>query len=93
MLRETGASMDETEGVVGQLRSIAGVELAVFLKEYGPEEIKVSLRSKKYVDVAKFSSDFNGGGHERAAGFTLRCPIAEAFDRVREYVNNMPEMK
>lgn len=93
MLRETGASMDETEGVVGQLRSIAGVELAVFLKEYGPEEIKVSLRSKKYVDVAKFSSDFNGGGHERAAGFTLRCPIAEAFDRVKEYVNNMPEMK
>ncbi len=93
MLEETGASMDETEGVVGQLRSIAGVELAVFMKEYGPEEIKVSLRSKKYVDVAEMSSHFGGGGHERAAGFTLRCSMSEAFDRVKEYVMNMAEMK
>ncbi len=93
MLRETGASMDETEGVVGRLRSISGVELAVFMKEYGPDEIKVSLRSKKAVNVADMASLFDGGGHQRAAGFTLRCSIGEAFDRVKEHITSqIPEM-
>lgn len=94
MLKETGASMDETEGVAPQLRSIEGVEVAVFMKEYAPDEIKVSLRSKKFVDVAKMASYFKGGGHQRAAGFTLYCPITEAFARVRDYINdNIPELK
>ena len=46
MLRETGASMDETEGMVDLLRSITGVEIAVFVKEEEKEKIRVSFRAK-----------------------------------------------
>ena len=34
-------------------------------------EIKISLRSKNYVDVSHIAQVFNGGGHVRAAGLTV----------------------
>lgn len=88
MLKETNALMDETENVVQKLRSISGVEVAGFIKENGENDVKVSLRSKKYVDVAAIAAEFGGGGHCRAAGFSLNCTMTEAFDRVTEKITD-----
>ncbi len=77
MLEETGAGMDETEGVVSEIRSISGIEISVFLKEYSPDEIKVSMRAKSYADVARIAVEFAGGGHTRAAGFTGKGSLEE----------------
>ncbi len=82
MLKETGAMMEETENVVQQLRSMKGVEVAVFLKEIDRETVKVSMRSKQKVDVSAISAEFNGGGHIRAAGCTLHCNIEEAIKKL-----------
>ncbi|MDR1247592.1 MAG: bifunctional oligoribonuclease/PAP phosphatase NrnA [Clostridiales Family XIII bacterium] len=71
MLKETGGRLDETDGVTESLRDIRGVEVACLLKEKTAHTIKVSLRSKKDVDVAAFSEKNGGGGHTKAAGFTL----------------------
>lgn len=60
----------DTEGVVNLARDIAGVETALFLKEKEPNVVKVSLRSKAYVDVCAVAKEFGGGGHIRAAGCT-----------------------
>ena len=78
MLKETGALMEETENVVQILRSIAGVEVAVFLKEINSNLVKVSMRSKTKVDVAEIASEFSGGGHSRAAGCTFNATIEDA---------------
>lgn len=77
MLEETGAGMDETEGIASTLRSIKGVEISVFLKEYAADEIKVSMRAKTYADVAQVAVEFDGGGHTKAAGFTGRGSMEE----------------
>ncbi|MBQ2746919.1 MAG: bifunctional oligoribonuclease/PAP phosphatase NrnA [Firmicutes bacterium] len=79
MLKECGAVMNDAEGVVDTLRSIKGVEIAVFLKELAENEIKVSMRAKSYANVAVIASEFGGGGHIRAAGCTLRMPAEEAL--------------
>lgn len=84
MLKETGASMDETEGAVQRLRSIRGVEVAAFLKEEAEGHVKASFRSKKHVDVAEIASSFGGGGHIRAAG----CTIYESLDNACDLVKN-----
>ena len=84
MLAETGALMDETEGVVEELRSIGGVEAAAFLKEVAEDRIKVSMRSKSRVNVADIAHSLGGGGHARAAGFTLHCTLTEAFEMITE---------
>lgn len=61
---------DDTEGIVNYARNIEGVEVGILFKEYKPNEYKVSLRSKKYIDVGSIAKGFGGGGHARAAGFT-----------------------
>ena len=92
MLKETGARSDETEGIVQKLRSIAGVEVAALMKETDDGRIKVSMRSKKYVDVAEIAAEFSGGGHVRAAGCTFYCGLTEAFDKLKEKITDSLEI-
>ncbi len=67
-----GVTGRELGGIVEQLRLTDGVEVAIFLYQTGEEEYKVSLRSKKKIDVAAIATQFGGGGHVRAAGYTLQ---------------------
>lgn len=76
MLDNAGAKMEDAEGIISFVRDIDSVEVAVLLKEFKDNEIKIGLRSKKYVDVAAICAAFNGGGHIRAAG----CTIHENID-------------
>lgn len=68
----------DTEGIVNMARDIAGIEVAVFLKEKESNVIKVSLRSKSYVDVCAIAKGFGGGGHIRAAGCTITAGLEQA---------------
>lgn len=85
-LTNTGATIDEAEGIVESLRSIRGVEVAIFLKETREGNVKVSMRAKKDFNVAKFSAKFGGGGHVKAAGFTMNGPIEKCIDTITEEI-------
>jgi len=74
-LKDLSTASDDTEGVVNYMRNIEGVEVGVFFKEADTEAFKVSLRSKKLVDVGAIAKEFGGGGHERAAGFSFQGPL------------------
>ncbi|TGE35302.1 bifunctional oligoribonuclease/PAP phosphatase NrnA [Desulfosporosinus fructosivorans] len=76
--QKSGAEQEMSEGLVNHARSIAGVEVAVLLKELSPHEIKGGLRSNLWLNVNEIAALFGGGGHQRAAGCTLRIPMAEA---------------
>ena len=76
--QQSGAERELSEGVINHARSIEGVEVAVLLKEMGPREVKVSLRSNLRLDVNQVASRFGGGGHQRAAGYTFIGTLAEA---------------
>ncbi len=77
-LRSVGASMEDSEGIVSFVRDIDTVEVAVMLKEFEEDEIKVSMRSKKYVDVSKVCAVFGGGGHKKASGCTINSNLEKA---------------
>lgn len=68
MIKETGCTDDDTAGLVGQLRAIGGVEVAIMFIESSPGTAHISFRSKNVVDVSKIALKFGGGGHARAAG-------------------------
>ncbi len=82
MLEDNEATMEDTEGIISFIRDIENVEVACVLKEYDNKEIKLSLRSKKYLDVSKVCLEFNGGGHKRAAGCTIFKDIGEAEESI-----------
>jgi len=59
----TGASVPDTENLINLPLQIATVEVCLLMTEpadFGP--VRVSLRSKGHIDVAKFAEQFGGGG-------------------------------
>ena len=82
MLRETGCKMSDAELVVAKLRTIKGVEVAIVLKERGPEKVFASMRSKSSVSVRDIAVAFGGGGHVKAAGCTMNMPLDQAVEEI-----------
>ncbi len=66
------------EDLVTYPRSIEGVEVALLLREEAGGLVKASLRGKGQVAVNRIAHRFGGGGHENAAGCTLRATLEEA---------------
>lgn len=67
------------DGIVQQLRVTKGVRVAVFLYENEDHTYKVSTRANDDTDLAALAMTFNGGGHKKAAGFTIQGPLEEAI--------------
>ncbi len=74
--------MRDGEGIIDLLREIEGTVIAVLAHQRG-EDFKFSFRSKDCsLPVGPFARTLGGGGHEMAAGATLRLPgpaAAEEF--------------
>jgi phosphoesterase RecJ-like protein len=60
----------EMDGIIDALREVQGTEVAIFMFPV-KDGNKVSMRSQYVVDVSAICQQFGGGGHARAAGFTL----------------------
>jgi phosphoesterase RecJ-like protein len=85
-LKAVGAEPTDTEDVINRLLSVAGVEAALLFLELGPQETKVSLRSRSNLDVNAIAAQFGGGGHKAASGVRYRGPLSEAEPKVIEAV-------
>ena len=82
-IEHAGAAVEDCEGIVNYLISIAGVESAVFLRELPDmSNFRLSLRSKGRLNVAKVAESFGGGGHQSASGCTLAGPLDHAAERI-----------
>jgi len=71
MIRECKASEDASDGLAASLRDIKGVIVSFAVRETADGEIRVNIRSHDPFDSAAFAAGFNGGGHHRAAGFSI----------------------
>jgi bifunctional oligoribonuclease and PAP phosphatase NrnA len=78
----TEAVEEDCEGIVNYAIAIAGVEVAVFLRELRDHRVRLSLRSKGKVNVATIAEHFGGGGHENASGCTIDGPVPKATDLI-----------
>jgi phosphoesterase RecJ-like protein len=81
-MERTGATEEDCEGIVNYAVYISGVEGAAFLRELPEERIRVSLRSKLWLNVAVIAERLGGGGHENAAGCTLDGPLSRAMEEI-----------
>ena len=83
------ATEEDCEGIVNYAIGLAGVEAAVLLRELPDGKIRLSLRSKGEVDVARIAASFGGGGHRHAGGCTLEGPLMAAMERILETMRRM----
>ena len=80
------AGPEDTEETVNVPRSIAGVEAVAYFKQWEPNLVRVSLRSRGEVDVRAVAETFGGGGHVNAAGCTVEGALHEVEARVASAV-------
>jgi phosphoesterase RecJ-like protein len=82
----TGALPQDSEDLVNFTRSVVGVEVGLLFMEQPRGGVKVSLRSRARVDVARVAEQFGGGGHRLASGATIAASLEEVRARVLEAV-------
>jgi phosphoesterase RecJ-like protein len=81
-MERSNAAEEDCEGIVNYAIGIAGVEVAVFLRELPDHRVRLSLRSKGAVNVATIAESLGGGGHENASGCTLTGPLPAATEAI-----------
>ena len=59
---------EDVDAVADEMRSIREVDIAVFFREKTKKTLRVSLRSKKDINVARLAEHYGGGGHIDVAG-------------------------
>ncbi len=84
MLAETDTQPEDADGLINYARRIRDVKVAALIHELEnkgtAKESKpyhVSLRSDGSVDVARIATQFGGGGHAGAAGFSVESRLSE----------------
>jgi phosphoesterase RecJ-like protein len=86
LAKACGGTYDDTEGLINLPLTVKEIQAVVFFKESGPEEWRLSLRSKGNIDVNAVAKDFGGGGHRNASGCTVTGPFEQVKDTVRRKI-------
>lgn len=85
-----GLADQERYGLVGRdsdmlyqlLLTVAGMEVAVVVRQESPTDCTVGFRSRETVDVASIAASFGGGGHRLAAGLHITGQVDAIKERV-----------
>ncbi len=84
-----GISDEDSEGMTNYLRSIEGTEVSVYVRGRSDGSLKVSMRSGGRIDTSKIAIAFGGGGHPRAAGYTMREDLETEKEKLIKVVGEM----
>lgn len=86
MMSAAGALPEDTTGIVGMLRQIRGVRVALML-EVTADGIRASIRSRDGARSHVIAETFGGGGHQGAAGFTLPGTLDDVVTKTLQVVD------
>lgn len=77
-IRECGADDDDAEGLSNFLNELEGERVVCVFRETEDGKVKASLRTTAPEgDVRALAERYGGGGHKKAAGYTLKGKIIE----------------
>jgi len=76
LAHDCGGTYEDTEGLINLPLTVKEIQAVVFFKENGPDDWRISMRSKGEVDINAVAQAFGGGGHKNASGCSATGPIA-----------------
>lgn len=79
LLADCGATYDDTDGLINLPLTVKGIQAVIFFKKIGPDDWRISLRSKGNIDVNAVAKQFGGGGHKNASG----CSATGSLDGLK----------
>jgi len=84
LAHDCGGTYEDTEGLINLPLTVKEIVAVVFFKENGPNDWRVSMRSKGDVDVNAVAKQFGGGGHKNASGCSVDGQLADLKALFRE---------
>lgn len=84
MLDQTGTEQHDADGLAEFLAKAKEADVTLLLRELGPAETRVSVRTSEAVDATRITGAFGGGGHARRAGATVPAHLDAAVPLVVE---------
>ncbi len=92
-LQEIDAKADELSGLVDFLNAVPGSKFTVLINEDEKGNVKGSFRTRRDdVDLAQLAGLFGGGGHKKAAGFSMPGRIHQEIRwKVLPFSASLPE--
>lgn len=82
MMQQCGATEDDCEDLASLAGRVAGNRVAVTIREIGPRECKVSIRSTEDFDSSAICALHGGGGHKMASGCIIHADPDETRDEI-----------
>jgi len=81
----------EAEDIIEIPRSVARNEIALFFYQIPDrtKETRCSIRTRGEWDATQLAGRFGGGGHRKAAGCTIKAPLASAKRQMRAAVKEL----
>jgi phosphoesterase RecJ-like protein len=70
---------EDTEGLINLPLTVREIQAVVFFKEVGPDDWRISMRSKGDVNINAVAREFGGGGHKNASG----CSASGSLDHLK----------
>ncbi len=91
MMRDSGCTDSDLDGITAMPRSIEGVQIGVTMRQKAPKLWKVSMRSYPPYDVAAICGALGGGGHKFAAGCEISGTKRQAKQEILKQVRKALE--
>lgn len=79
---------EDTDGLSNLLRNTEGIDCGILLTEKEEGFTKGSIRTASGYNANEIAANFGGGGHLRAAGFSVKMTPEEVKEKLNEWLFN-----
>ena len=76
--------LEIAEDFIDFLKVVKEADVAMILKQRPEGGWRASLRSRTDIDVSAVAQSFGGGGHTKAAGFSIRGELEDVLARIKQ---------
>lgn len=84
----SGVDEEGADGIANFMNALKDGKVHMVFREKPNNSVKVSMRTTRDdVDVAQIAQSFGGGGHKKAAGFTIESPVKTVYEKIRPTLN------
>ncbi len=84
----SGVDEEGADGIANFMNALKDGKVHMVFREKPNNMVKVSMRTtKEDVDVAQIAKAFGGGGHKKAAGFTIESSINSVYEKLLPTLN------
>lgn len=84
----SGADEESANGIANFMNTLKDGRVHMVFREKQNNMIKVSMRTTKDdIDVSQIAKTFGGGGHKKAAGFSIEGPLTQVYEKILPTLN------